>query len=155
MGKSNFQYDETGNTYSYVALTFLGLILIPSTIYWWPKKEKDDKDKKKKYIQACAEGTSYWQACAEKAHRMQKKDPWAKTRRSVGAIFLLIGWGLFGMIAYQASQFDYEMANFDPYEILQVQPFVVNALTFWVLSVVLKISVIDAVILGYNCFFKL
>jgi translocation protein SEC63 len=51
MGKSNFQYDETGNTYSYVALTFLGLILVPATIYFWPKKKADDKDKKKKFVQ--------------------------------------------------------------------------------------------------------
>jgi translocation protein SEC63 len=56
----------------------------------------------------------------EKGQRMETKDPWASTRRSVGAIILLLGWGLFAMIAYQASQFDYEMANFDPYEILQV-----------------------------------
>ena len=120
MGKSNFQYDETGNTYSYVALTFLGLILLPATIYWWPRKERSDKDKKKKYMSAFAENTPYWQACTEKSFRMEKKDPWASTRRNVVAIVLLLGWGLFAMIAYQASQFDYEMANFDPYEILQV-----------------------------------
>ena len=36
MGKGNFQYDETGNTYYYVFLTFLGFILFPATYYLWP-----------------------------------------------------------------------------------------------------------------------
>ncbi len=51
MAKNNFQYDETGNTYYYVFLTFLGLILVPATAYLWPREESDGKDKKKKYIQ--------------------------------------------------------------------------------------------------------
>jgi len=120
MGKGNFQYDETGNTYSYVVLTFLGMILVPATCFLWPRKESDDKDKKKKFVQAYAEGTPYWGACMEKSARMEKKDPWAQTRRRIAWLVLLIGWGFFGLVAYQASQFDYEMANFDPYEILQV-----------------------------------
>ncbi len=120
MGKGNFQYDETGNTYSYVVLTFLTMILVPATIYWWPSKSSSDKDKKKRSVQALAENTPYWQACNEKGQRIEKKDPWAGTRRNTGAFFLLVGWGLFALVVYQASQFDYEMANFDPYEILQV-----------------------------------
>ena len=75
MGKTQFQYDETGNTYYYVFLTFLGLILIPSTYYFWPfqKEVEIDPEKKKKYISAAAKGTIYAQACAEKAERMQAK----------------------------------------------------------------------------------
>ena len=37
MGKTNFQYDESGTTFYYVLLTFLGFILIPSTYYFWPE----------------------------------------------------------------------------------------------------------------------
>ena len=47
-------------------------------------------------------------------------DPWANTRRVVAAIVLLLGWSLIALVIYQISLFDYEMANFDPYEILQV-----------------------------------
>ena len=36
MGKGNFQYDETGTTYYYVFLTFLGFFLFPATYYFWP-----------------------------------------------------------------------------------------------------------------------
>ena len=75
MGKTQFQYDETGNTYYYVFLTFLGLILIPSTYYFWPfqKEPEIDPEKKKKYMAAAAKGTVYAQACTEKAERMQRK----------------------------------------------------------------------------------
>lgn len=122
MGKTQFQYDETGNTYYYVFLTFLGLILIPSTYYFWPfqKEAEIDPEKKKKYMVAAAKHTVYAQACAEKSERMQRKDPWANTRRVVAAIVLLLGWSLIALVIYQISLFDYEMANFDPYEILQV-----------------------------------
>ena len=70
MGKTNFQYDETGNTYYYVFLTFLGLVLLPSTYYFWPSEEEVDPEKKKKYVSVCAKDTVYAQACAEKAVRM-------------------------------------------------------------------------------------
>ena len=53
MGKTNFEYDETGNTSYYVLLTFLGLILLPSTYYMWPSFTPEgpiDPEKRKKYI---------------------------------------------------------------------------------------------------------
>ena len=51
---------------------------------------------------------------------MSKPDPWAKTKRRVIGLLLIMGWLLIAMVIYQISQFDYEMANFDPYEILEV-----------------------------------
>lgn len=119
MGRTNFQYDESGTTFYYVLLTFLGFILFPSTYYFWPEEEKADPEKKKKY-QAHAKGTVYWEACIEKGERLEQKDPWKKLRNRVAVTFIFIGWVLFAMVIYQISQFDYELANFDPYEILQV-----------------------------------
>merc|ERR1719245_2526108 len=69
---------------------------------------------------ANARDTIYGEACLEKAARMSQKDPWKKTRQRIALFFIFIGWILFAMIIYQISQFDYEMANFDPYEILGV-----------------------------------
>merc|ERR1719397_1200027 len=69
---------------------------------------------------ANARDTIYWEACLEKGERMEHKDPWKKTRQRIALFFIFIGWILFAMIIYQISQFDYEMANFDPYEILSV-----------------------------------
>jgi translocation protein SEC63 len=122
MGKTNFEYDETGNTYYYVFLTFLGLVLIPATYYFWPSGDDDDEieKRKKSYLQAAARDSVYAQACLEKASRMGQKDPWLKTKRRSVMFLLLSGWAIFAMIIYQISLFDYEMANFDPYEILQV-----------------------------------
>jgi len=119
MPKTNFQYDESGNTFYYFLLTFLGIILFPSTFYFWPTEEKVDPEKKKKY-QAHARDSIYAEACHEKGERMELKDPWRKTRQRIALFFIFIGWILFAMIIYQISQFDYEMANFDPYEILGV-----------------------------------
>lgn len=122
MPKTNFQYDETGNTYNYVFLTFLGLILFPSTYYYLSSSgaEAVDPEKKKKYLASQAKNTTYYQACSEKASRMMKTNPWVKTRRRIATVVLIIGWVLLISVVYQVSQFDYEMANFDPYEILGV-----------------------------------
>ena len=79
-----------------------------------------DPEKKRKYANVAARDTVYWQACMEKAERIGKSDPSANTRRRIITVLLLIGWTIFAMVVYQISQFDYEMANFDPYEILQV-----------------------------------
>jgi len=119
MPKTNFQYDESGNTFYYFLLTFLGIILLPSTYYFWPAEEKVDPEKKKKYT-AHARETIYWEACLEKGERLEQRDPWKKFRQRVALSFIFVGWILFAMIVYQISQFDYEMANFDPYEILSV-----------------------------------
>lgn len=35
---------------------------------------------------------------------------------------IVSGWVLLGFLAYKVSQFDYEMSNFDPYEILGLPP---------------------------------
>merc|ERR1719481_1256543 len=69
---------------------------------------------------AHAKETVYWEACLEKGDRMEQKDPWKKFRSRVALFLIFIGWIFFAMIIYQISQFDYEMANFDPYEILGV-----------------------------------
>merc|ERR1719310_1593493 len=69
---------------------------------------------------AHARDSIYAEACQEKGERMELKDPWKKTRQRIALFFIFIGWILFAMIIYQISQFDYEMANFDPYEILGV-----------------------------------
>lgn len=41
MAGQKFQYDESGSTFFYFILSFLALILIPATIYFWPKKKAE------------------------------------------------------------------------------------------------------------------
>ena len=73
MPKTNFQYDESGNTFYYFLLTFLGIILFPSTYYFWPQEEKVDPEKKKKY-QAHARDSIYAEACLEKGNVLNHYD---------------------------------------------------------------------------------
>merc|ERR1719245_2490866 len=69
---------------------------------------------------ANARDTIYWEACLEKGERLEQKDPWKKFRARLALGLIFLGWIFFAMIVYQISLFDYEMANFDPYEILEV-----------------------------------
>lgn len=43
MAGQKFQYDESGATFFYFILSFLALLLIPGTYYWWPRKQKEGK----------------------------------------------------------------------------------------------------------------
>lgn len=40
MAGAKFQYDESGGTFFYFLLSFLALVVIPCTYYFWPKDEK-------------------------------------------------------------------------------------------------------------------
>lgn len=37
MGGQKFQYDESGGTFFYFLISFLALLLIPGTYYYWPR----------------------------------------------------------------------------------------------------------------------
>lgn len=41
MGGQKFEYDESGSTFFYFLLSFLALILIPATFYYWPRRHKE------------------------------------------------------------------------------------------------------------------
>lgn len=41
MGGQKFEYDESGSTFFYFVLSFLALILVPATFYYWPRKRKE------------------------------------------------------------------------------------------------------------------
>ncbi|CAB4056931.1 SEC63 [Lepeophtheirus salmonis] len=70
------------------------------------KGKKEESGKKSKVTGGVsAKGTLYWDACREKAERLSTKDPWRSYKKASKYILLA---------------FDYEMANFDPYEILEV-----------------------------------
>ena len=43
MAGSKFQYDESGGTFYYFLLSFLALVVIPCTYYFWPSKEEKGK----------------------------------------------------------------------------------------------------------------
>jgi preprotein translocase subunit Sec63 len=46
MAGQKFEYDESGATFFYFILSFLALILVPATFYFWPKKKTEGKNAK-------------------------------------------------------------------------------------------------------------
>lgn len=107
MGGQKFQHDESGGTFFYLLLSFLGLILVPAALYYWPKKRKHDPEKEH---QEC-----HCPGCREKKEILNSSKPWRETKNILIIFSIVVGWVVLGLLAYKVSQFDYEMANFDPY----------------------------------------
>lgn len=43
MAGMKFEYDESGSTFFYFLTSFLGLVLLPCTFYFWPDGNKEGK----------------------------------------------------------------------------------------------------------------
>lgn len=114
MAGQKFQYDESGGTFYYFLLSFLALVLIPTTIYYWPRKKKEDPNKLKDVCQ-CPD-------CIKKKIILAASEPYRVLKSLLIQISLILGWCLLIFLAYRVSQFDYEMASFDPFEILKIEP---------------------------------
>ncbi|KAH0956699.1 hypothetical protein HN011_007422 [Eciton burchellii] len=114
MSGQKFQYDESGGTFFYFLLSFLALLLIPGTYYLWPRCPKQDPGQLAKECQC--------DGCKKKKVILQANKPWKETKALFTKFLIILGWVILILLAYKVSQFDYEMANFDPYEILNVPP---------------------------------
>uniref|UniRef100_A0A182FDE0 Uncharacterized protein n=1 Tax=Anopheles albimanus TaxID=7167 RepID=A0A182FDE0_ANOAL len=112
MGGQKFQYDESGGTFFYFILSFLALILIPATFYFWPRKKKEDPISERENC-TC-------DGCRKKRATMEHSDPYKGAKELLVKLGIVAGWALLAFLTYKVSQFDYEMSNFDPYEILGV-----------------------------------
>lgn len=58
--------------------------------------------------------------CKKKKNLLNASEPWREVKNFMIRLSLISGWLLLILLAIKVSQFDYEMANFDPYEILGV-----------------------------------
>ncbi|KAH8395037.1 hypothetical protein KR215_005632 [Drosophila sulfurigaster] len=114
MAGQKFQYDESGGTFYYFVLSFLALVLIPTTIYYWPRKKKEDPSKRKEECQ-CPD-------CVKKNFILANAEPYRLLKSVAIKVTIVLGWALLLFLTYRVSQFDYEMASFDPFEILNVPP---------------------------------
>lgn len=61
-------------------------------------------------------------ACLRKKELIKSAEPWRGPKTLLVKLIIIGGWALLFFLAYKVSQFDYEMANFDPYEILRISP---------------------------------
>ncbi|CAD7082952.1 unnamed protein product [Hermetia illucens] len=114
MGGQKFQYDESGGTFYYFLLSFLALVLIPTTIYAWPRKKKEDPEKLREECQC--------PPCIKKKAIIAASEPYKNLKTFCTKLLLVLGWVFLAYLAYRVSQFDYEMVNFDPFEILGIPP---------------------------------
>ncbi|CAB3372878.1 Hypothetical predicted protein [Cloeon dipterum] len=112
MGGQKFQYDESGGTFFYFLISFLALLLVPGTYYYWPRSTVEDPEKERKLCQ-CA-------GCKRKRKIMESSEPWKGAKNFMKKLLIVLGWVFLIFLTYKVSQFDYEMANFDPYDILKV-----------------------------------
>ncbi|XP_073951178.1 translocation protein Sec63 [Choristoneura fumiferana] len=114
MGGQKFEYDESGSTFFYFVLSFLALILVPATFYYWPRKRKEDPAKQAELCQC--------PGCVKKQSIIEQSQPYKTLKNFFIKLAIIMGWVLLAFLAYKVSQFDYEMSNFDPYDILGLPP---------------------------------
>lgn len=60
--------------------------------------------------------------CVQKQIIIEQSEPYKKVKNFFIMLAIISGWVLLGFLAVKVSQFDYEMSNFDPYEILGLPP---------------------------------
>lgn len=112
MARAKFTYDESGATFFYFLLSFLALIIIPSTYYLWPS---DDQDEVKSNQKQCR-----CQGCTNKKQHLRTHDKWKKTKRRIIRILLILGWVAFTATAYKCANIQHDNVNWDPFEIMGV-----------------------------------
>ncbi|KAL7639786.1 UNVERIFIED_CONTAM: hypothetical protein RMT77_009196 [Armadillidium vulgare] len=113
MAGQKFQYDESGSTFLYFLISFLGLVLVPCTFIFWPAETTPQDETKKKQICHC-------EGCIKKVARMKKPEKWKGLKKTFQRFILALGWLFLAFLVYKVQEFDYEYANFDPYEIIGV-----------------------------------
>ncbi|KAL3113866.1 hypothetical protein niasHT_017462 [Heterodera trifolii] len=111
MGRAQFEYDEVGNTFYYVIVSFFAVILFPLTHFLWPSLPKRTEVLKR----GCrCEGDLV------KRFRKEQIKPWEKAKCVIKGFVLLILWALFILLAYKISQLEQTFEEYDPYKILQL-----------------------------------
>lgn len=58
--------------------------------------------------------------CVAKRKIIEHSDPYKNVKGLLVKAAIICGWLLLAFLTYKVSQFDYEMSNFDPYEILGI-----------------------------------
>ncbi|CAG2115631.1 unnamed protein product, partial [Medioppia subpectinata] len=115
MAGSKFQYDESGGTFFYFLLSFLALVVIPCTYYFWPKDRKKEDNKRDRKQCHCEQ-------CAQKEHYLRNREPLRKVKRRVIKFLLILGWIALFACAYKVAHLTNDYINWDPFEILQIDP---------------------------------
>lgn len=103
-----FEYDEEGGTFFYFLFSLWGLVLIPTTYYFWPRKPVDDEKDKKRRECNC-------DPCVIKRHQLKSSTKWTRMKEKLLKIVFIIAWIIFALLAYKVSQIHIEYQEYDPY----------------------------------------
>lgn len=109
MAKAKFAYDESGSTFFCFVLSFIALILVPSTYYLWPKEVEKDETKCR-----CS-------GCQSKKQHLFNQNKWKRSRRKLIRGAIVVGWILFAVVTYKCATIQNEYVNWDPFEILGIR----------------------------------
>ncbi|KAE9547988.1 hypothetical protein FO519_008807 [Halicephalobus sp. NKZ332] len=109
MGRAQFEYDEIGNTFYYVVVSFYAVVLIPLTYIIWPVAPTEH---------VVDESGCQCVGCKSKRDRKRAIQPWEHTKRLLKAAILTFLWVLFVFLAYKVSQIETTHEEYDPYKIL-------------------------------------
>lgn len=60
------------------------------------------------------------EGCCQKRVIIANSDPYKNVKSFAIKFLIILGWSLLILLTYKVSQFDYEMSNFDPFEILDI-----------------------------------
>uniref|UniRef100_A0A0N5A8A2 J domain-containing protein n=1 Tax=Syphacia muris TaxID=451379 RepID=A0A0N5A8A2_9BILA len=110
MGRAQFEYDEVGNTFYYVVLSFYALALLPATYLFWPSSNKEKKPKKEEHCNC--------EGCIEKRRKAEALLPWRRTKKILSIVALIFAWLIFFAIIYKVMHIEKDHVEYDPYSIL-------------------------------------
>uniref|UniRef100_A0A8C5FUE5 Translocation protein SEC63 homolog n=1 Tax=Gadus morhua TaxID=8049 RepID=A0A8C5FUE5_GADMO len=113
MAGQQFQYDDSGNTFFYFLTSFVGLIVIPATYYLWPRDQNAEQLRLKSLRRV--HGRCLWY----RLRLMKSQQSIVPTLKKAA---LLFGWVVFLLLAYKVSKLDREYQEYNPYEVLHLDP---------------------------------
>uniref|UniRef100_A0A8C5GG54 J domain-containing protein n=1 Tax=Gouania willdenowi TaxID=441366 RepID=A0A8C5GG54_GOUWI len=113
MAGQQFQYDDSGNTFFYFLTSFVGLIVIPATYYFWPRDQNAEQLRLKSLRRV--HGRCLW-------YRLRLLKSQQSIVPTLKKAALLFGWAVFLLLAYKVSKLDREYQEYNPYEVLNLDP---------------------------------
>ncbi|KAI8802043.1 Sec63 Brl domain-containing protein [Cladochytrium replicatum] len=111
---AKYNYDETGATFNYFLLSFLAIVLIPSSLSsLWPKQSNADDHRKSQC--SCSQ-------CKKQRQLIDSIKPKLSAFSQIPfkLIFLAIGWTLLAFTAYRVATTTFEETIWDPYAIMNL-----------------------------------
>ncbi|CAD6197255.1 unnamed protein product [Caenorhabditis auriculariae] len=110
MARASFEYDEVGNTFYYVLVSFYAIILFPATYYLFPTG-KTEELKINEHECQCS-------GCEGKRKRKEANKPWRRTKKIISIVGLAVAWLIFAMIVKKITEIEPTHKDYDPYQIL-------------------------------------